>query len=537
MPMNPTHPRARTRLRRTQLAVAGTAVLTALALIAGPAHASTGQVALIQDGGALNANPGGDISQFRALGGTTLRVTLQWYTVAPSASSSKMPKFSASNPGAYPAGNWTQWDNIIKDATASGMKVDLDIVGGPPRWAQGSGAPAPFSNYAKHYGYKVNAKDYGQFVQAVATRYDGRYKPKGASSALPGVKIWSLWNEPNSGEDLGPQNVDATAKSNGYNVAAGYYRSLLRTGYSALLRTGKGKTILLGEFAGQGRYLVKTRKFPEGLPGLIAIASPQSYIETLYCLTAQDKPLSGTAATLAGCPTTAAARGSFVQDNPALFDATAVAMHPYASQFAPNVSTKTVPASDIILPVIGRLTSEMTAVTRAWHHTRNYNVWSTEYGFVTSPPFKNNASTHYPSATTAATYLNEAEYLSYENPRVSTYAQYLLQDPAVVKGVGLFSSGLLTSSGKQKPGYDAYRLPLWLPSQTAKKGASTYVWGGPPPAGVAPPPGGPPPPPGGYPRGGPPARRCSPPSSVAPPVRRRFSCGRAAVGRRSRRSP
>ena len=474
--MNLTHLCTRVRPRRAAFAGAVTAVVASLALHAAPASASTKQIAIIQDGVSLNGNPIADVQQFRALGATTLRVLLQWYTVAPDTSSTKAPRFTATNPNSYPAANWDQWDEIIKDATAGGMKVDVDIIGGPPRWAQGSGVPSSFVK--NHYGWKVNAADFGQFVQAVGTRYDGKFKPAGSSTALPKVSIWSLWNEPNFAQNLGPQNIDATSKSNGYDVASGYYRNLLRTGWSALQKTEKGSTMLVGEFAGQGRSLDKTRQFPQGLPGDTSISSPVPYIESLYCLTNKDKPLSGTAAKLADCPTTASARRSFVKDNPALFNASAISMHPYDSPVAPNAPSSKIPSSDIVLPVIGRLTHELTAVTKAWRHTKNYSVWSTEYGFLTNPPEKNTGSTHYPSPAQAAIYLNEAEYLSWRNPRVASYAQYLLADPPAAKGVGLFASGLLYSGGQPKPGYDAYRLPLWLPSQTVNKGAETQIWGG-----------------------------------------------------------
>jgi hypothetical protein len=475
--MNSSHLRARVRTRRPQIAAAGMAVLAGLALHAGTASASTRQATMMIDPIGLQQNPSAEVAQFRALGATEVRVMMQWSTIAPGAKSTKQPRFTATNPGAYPAANWNQWDATIRAITAAGMKVDLDVMGGPPRWAQGAGVPSSYNN--GRYGWKVNAKDYGQFVQAVATRYDGKYKPKGSSTALPRVGIWSLWNEPNMGQQLGPQNVGATAKSNGYDVAAGYYRAMLRSAYGALRKEVKGSTILVGEFAGEGRSLPKTRKFPQGLPGNTAISSPVSYIATLYCLDSHNKPLSGIAAKDASCPTSAAARRSFVKNNPALFDASAISMHPYASTFAPNAPAKRIPASYIILPVIGRLTHEMSAVTRAWHHTRNYPVWSTEYGYITSPPAKRTSGAVFPSPVEAAVFLNEAEYLSYRNSRVATYSQYLLADP--IAG-SQFASGLLYANGKPKPGYAAFRLPLWMPHQTVKKGSSAEIWGGARPA-------------------------------------------------------
>jgi hypothetical protein len=472
---------ARARPRRLALPTAVTAVLACLALHAGPAGASTNQVALIQDGVSLNENPVADLAQMKALGATTVRVVLYWYQVAPNTNSKHAPGgFKASDPAAYPASNWAQYDAIVQAAHTDGMTVDLDISGAPPKWAQGKGVPSKFLK--QHYGWEVNAADYGQFVRAVATRYDGRFTPKGASAALPKVSLYSLWNEPNFGQNLGPQNIDATSKSPGYSVAPRYYRNLLRSGWTALKADARGARILVGEFAGQGRQLNTTRKFPDGLPGQVAITSPVPFIQTLYCLNSSYKPLTGKAAAYAGCPKNAGQRRSFAKENPALFDATAISMHPYASLYPPAVVSSKIPKDFIIFPVIGRLTTELGKVTSTYHHTRNYGIWSTEYGYITSPPQTNKAGAAYPSPAQAAIYLNESEYLSYKNPRIDSYAQYLLRDPQIIKGSGLFASGLQYANGKPKPAYAAYRMPLWLPEQSVSKGANTVVWGGARPA-------------------------------------------------------
>ena len=44
-------------------------------------------------------------------------------------------------------------------------------------------------------------------------------------------------------------------------------------------------------------------------------------------------------------------------------------------------------------------------------------------------------------------------------------------------GDGGFSSGLLYANGKPKPAYAAYRLPLFLPVTSARRGRSLEVWG------------------------------------------------------------
>ncbi len=188
----------------------------------------------------------------KELGANTVRVLLFWWQVAPNSSSRTAPRgFKASNPAAYPAHNWAQWDAIVQAAKAEGIRVDLDITGAPPDWADGKGAPRHFTS--SRFGWRPNAADYGQFVRAVATRYSGHYTPPGASAPLPKVSLYSLWNEPNFGQNLGPQYVGATNKSAGLPVAPMYYRNLLRSGWSALRQDAKGATILIGELAGTGK--------------------------------------------------------------------------------------------------------------------------------------------------------------------------------------------------------------------------------------------------------------------------------------------
>jgi hypothetical protein len=466
--MNRIHLRAHPRTRRLQI-FAVLATLIASMAIATTASASTSQTALILDPAAQSANPAATISQFREVGATTVRVLLKWYTVAPKANSKTAPKgFAATNPAAYSSKLFAQYDTLIGDAVAQGMKVDLDIMGGPPAWAQGKGAPQHF--LAQHFGWEPNATDFGQFVTAVAKRYNGRFTVKGQK--LPKVSIFSLWNEPNFGQQLGPQQIRPTPKAPNALVSPLYYRNLLRSGYSALKRNAAGATILFGETAANNKLHPNSSISASQL----SISGPVEWIQTLYCLNGSYKRLTGTAATVAGCTKL----GSFKKQNPALFSASAYAVHPYASQFTPTVASSKVAKTDIILPVIGRLTTELDKANRAWGSSKKFPIWSTEYGFVTNPPFK--SSKPYPSPATAAIYLNEAEYLSYKNPRIATYAQYLLNDPPTISGVGLFASGLSFSDGKPKPAFNAYRLPLWMPKQSVSRSASTEIWGGARPA-------------------------------------------------------
>ncbi len=90
----------------------------------------------------------------------------------------------------------------------------------------------------------------------------------------------------------------------------------------------------------------------------------------------------------------------------------------------------------------------------------------------------------YPTPRRAATELNQAEYLSYKNPRLASYAQFLLDDPPITAQHPKpgFSSGLYTATGEAKATLSAYRLPLWLPRTTVKPGSRVEIWGGARPA-------------------------------------------------------
>jgi hypothetical protein len=434
-----------------------------------PAIASTTQIAMIQDGNHLLADPQGTLERFRLLGATTVRVVVFWYQVTRNPGSRKRPSgFNATDPNAYPAANWAPYDTIIKDATQDGITVDLTVAGGSPAWADGPGVPA--NGIQPHFAWKPNAKDYGQFVQAVGKRYSGSFKPKGQTVALPAVHFWAIWNEPNFGEDLGPQAIDGSTVS----IAPSMYRNLLNAGWSALAATGHGHdTILIGEFAARGIGPGgPNRHAPQGYPGNYGQTQPLLFIRTLYCVDSSYQPLRGSYAAARGCPTNAAGSRRFRAQNPGLFKASGVGDHPYPDNLPPNQDSSTDP-NFATFPNIPKLERLLDGVNRVYGSGTRYSIYNDEYGYITRPP----KPSHYVSPATAAYYLNWAEYLSYRNPRIKSYMQYLLYDPTPVGGNSGFADGLLTSRGVQKVTYSAYRLPLYLPVTSTRRGRSLEVWG------------------------------------------------------------
>ena len=466
------HLSLKTRLARRGTAVAlGAAVgLAGAATVPATALASHSQASIIEDFNVIS-DPVGTLTQFRALGANTVRVILPWQAIAPSPYATKKPNFNATDPSAYPAGNWVPFDTIVNTAQRLGLTVDLTVAGGAPRWAEAQAAPKSNAVNNNYVAWKPNAAEYGQFMQAVGKRYSGSFVPAGQSTALPRVHFWAIFNEPNFGQDLGPQ---ATNGSTYFNAPI-MYRQLVNAGWNALRTSGHGRdTILIGEIAAEGSLPHRpTRQWPQGLPGYYGQTRALLFVRDLYCVDAAFRPLRGAAARATGCPTNAAGSRRFRSQNPGLFSATGFADHPYDGGQSPvsQAGNRVDFATFVDFP---KLMSTLDRANRAYGSGKRYPIYNTEYGEITSPP----ASRRYPSPATAAYYINWAEYLSWRSGRVASYMQYLLKDPAPTTGVyNGFASGLLFSSGKPKATWAAYQMPVYMPSTSFSRNTNAEIWG------------------------------------------------------------
>jgi hypothetical protein len=449
-----------------------------LALPAGRALASAGQMSMIQDDARLDTDPAGTLARARLLGADAIRVSVHWNWISPAPNALKMPRhFNAGDPAAYPAKSWRLWDAIVTTAHNDGIRVDFDLIGGAPRWALGPGRPRGNDNQ----NWEPSASAYGAFVRAIGTRYSGSYVPPGQSTALPRVDFWTVWNEPDYGPSLAPQGVPGNLT---VENSPRMYRGLLDAAWSGLNASGhhtSTDTIAWGELAPRG----------ESFWGVFSGMKPLVFLRALYCVDASYRPLRGTAARERGCPTTAAASRRFRSDHPGLFKASGVTDHPYMRWYKPNHElnpdpTNHSPTSDYSsLGVIGNLTRALDRLQRVYGSGARLPIYDTEFGYITSPPKHSPDPTSrvrviYLSPDTAADYMNWAEYLSWRNPRLRSFEQYLLYDPlrpTRSNNYGGFASGLLSWNGAQKATYYAWRLPLYLPVTSTKRGRSLEVWG------------------------------------------------------------
>ena len=458
---------ARSRTASVLLAVVATAASSGCGATSTPPTQGERSplISIFQDQARLLSDPAGTLDIFRSLGVTEVRISVGWSSLAPDLTSrTRPPGFSATDPGAYPAASWAPYDAAVRAAAARGIGVYLMLTGPAPLWAS---APAPPGTATHNPGvYEPSAPQFGAFVKAVGTRYDGSFTPSGATAPLPAVKFWSIWDEPNYGYQLAPQAIA------GVEVAPRLYRGLLDHAWTALHAAGHGSdTILIGETAPRGA----------NVPGVANGTVPLRFLRALYCVGSSYQVLRGAAAAARGCPTTAAASQRFRADNPALFDASGFAAHLYTpgqvappSIAAPSNEPDWAGLSD--LPKLERTLDRLNAVYGSSNH---FPIYNTEFGFQTDPP---------PSAcgcvflrpAAAAYYLNWAEHIEWSDPRVRSDAQYLLYDapgPGGITTESGFSSGLLFLNGKPKPGYSAFRLPVYLPVTSTRRGRSLEVWG------------------------------------------------------------
>ncbi len=378
---------------RWRVLAAGVLAAAGLALPAATAHASQHMYVGVYDEGETFFDTGPAFTRYKDLRVQVLRVNLYWGGPLGVA---KTRPFDAADPrdAAY---NWSLYDQTVQYAHANGIQVLFSITG-TPRWAN-DGQP---TNHPP--------TDFGtlrRFAYAAAARYSGTYVGNDGRT-LPAVRLWAAWNEPNNPAFLRPQFVQKGGKWQMASAVA--YAKICNAVY-----TGVHETMFKGEQVACGVTGPRGNNDPSSVR---PAASPIAFL---------------VAAKKAGMKT---------------FDA--YAHNPYYG--VPTETPTTVPPQ----PQSG---AAPTAVTLANLNvliaevTRLYGpkpIWITEYGYQTDPP-----DTQFGvSWSKQASYLTQAFAIARKKPRIALMLWFLVRDEPNLSG---WQSGLLTSTFKKKPSYNAFK--------------------------------------------------------------------------------
>ena len=272
--------------------------------------------------------------------------------------------------------------------------------------------PKSASGNGKSYTYKPSPSKFQRFVTEAGTRWRDQ------------VDIWSIWNEPNHPYFLTPQY--AGRKGHRYAYSPKWYRKLFIAGDRGLRASGNGRDkLLIGETE------------PVGSSRTVA---PLRFIRGLL------RP-----------------RGRLNADG--------YAHHAYTNGSGPHYVPRG--RDNVTIGVLSRLTRTLDHYARAHRIRRGMRIYLTEFGIQSRPdPYVG------VSYQRQAEYRSISEFMAWRNRRVAAFSQYLMRDDDPRPGSRYsrysgFESGLRRSSGKAKPSYEGFRLPLVADA----RGKRVYFWG------------------------------------------------------------
>jgi hypothetical protein len=375
--------------------------LVALACAAPAAEARKSQFTIFEPGRELRSHDAAErarvLDEVRSFGVRWIRIVMYWREVAPASSG-----FDATDPAAY---DWTVYDRIVDEARARGIRVLVTPSGPAPDWATltGDGVDYPSPTHFR------------RFMTAVGRRFGSR------------VSTWSIWNEPNHPQFLGPQY------RRGKPYSPRLYRRLFQAAHQALDATSnRGDRVLMGETA------------PRGNRNVVA---PLRFLRGSLCLNSRYRKRRGCSK----------------------LPADGYAHHPYTTRAGPFFVSRR--RDDVTIGSLRRLTRALDRAGRARAIRRLMPVYLTEFGIQSRPD-----PVYGVSQTRQAEYRAIGEKLAWGAGRVRAISQYLMRDDLPRRGrnrYGGFESGLRRSSGRAKVAYRGFRLPL----VARRAGRRVRLWG------------------------------------------------------------
>lgn len=379
----------------TRIAALTLACTCALVVTSAAAAAPGMKLGIYDDAQTVFGNTNQTFDQLNELQTQVVRVTLNWSIAAPTRPAPGM----FANPSSY---QWGLYDPVVKAAKARGMDVMFSILW-TPAWA-GGGAKGRL--VPERMAYLQG------FAKAAATRYSGTYVDPELpvpEPALPRVRYWTAWNEPNAPNFLRPQYKRVGGR---YVIWSAIQYAKMCTAVFTGVHMGEAGVAPRGKVA-CGLTNPGGNNHPRGARGA---PTPLLFMRTMR----------------AGRPK---------------FDV--FAHHPYAAARRETPTTPPSTGGRVTLGNLGVLITEMKRLGWGSKH-----LWLTEYAYQTNPPDGRFGVT----PTKQAAYLRQAYKIAKQTRRVDMFVWFLLKDEA---DVSRWQSGLIwsfgTKDGVRKPAYAAFK--------------------------------------------------------------------------------
>jgi hypothetical protein len=371
--------------------------------------------------------PTGDplaLQRIHDAGATFARINVSWALIAPVA---RPAGFAPGDPVA-PGYRWADVDAQVKEAVGHGLTPYLTVFDAPA-WAQ-KDEPHPTRLGPYPIGsWKPDPVQLGLFARALALRYGGTV------AALPRVRYFEVWDEPNLSQYLSPQ------VEGGKLVAADVYRDLVNAFAGAVHEVHADNVLVAGSLSAFS-FLT-----PYGRLGI----APLQFMRRMLCMSAGSTPH-------ATCNTTV--------------DVDAFSIHPWTSGGPTHHASE---KDDVSLGDLPKLRRLLAAATKAGHIRPNRmpELWVTEFSWDTRPP-----DTHAETAPMAlqSRWVAEAVYQAWKND-VRVFTWFLLWDQ--LYPWDSLQSGLYFRNGEEfrfaqpKPTFYAFRFPF----VAYRNGGRVSVWG------------------------------------------------------------
>ena len=361
----------------------------------------------------------GKYDAIRDAGADMSRITAYWARIAPSGAE-KPAGFDPRNP-ADPRYDWGLLDNFVRSMSSRGVEPFVTTLEAPA-WAEGDDAADRAKRFSHAGAYRPNAKEFGDFMFAMATRYSGSFRDA-SGSVLPRVRYFQMWNEPNFGQYIVSQRQRDIPP---------IYLKLLNAGYDSVKSVSKSNVVISAGFGPYGNNQNATD------------VEPQLFMRTIMCLTGR------------GGNNLKVKRGCNLPKPK--FDVWA--QHPYTL-----IGTPTSRAGNPDSASLG----DMGAIRRTLDFAVRKNrisprgskkLWATEFAWLANPPGLVNAGRQIgKSPATHAAYLSETLYRLWRQ-RFSALIWYGLHDQQSNHfPTGLYQGGFPNAT--PRPALGAFKFPFF----------------------------------------------------------------------------